>query len=751
LQIALRRQGHFTHSKKGMMLAPPRQAFGDLISGIASLMPGSAPALPENLTIVTGSVAPLGPSAVEGGINFAVAAPNATSVALCLFTATGEPAAELPMHRDTASGVWHGIVPNLPAKSVLYGLRVDGNGGWDGPFRWDSKRILLDPYARYVVGRSKFGVRDEFEQFEGKMGSRFLGTYDFTTQPFDWGPNYRRPSLPDEDLIIYELPVRTFTADPSSGVAPARRGTFLGLADKIPHLLSLGINAVELLPVFEYDELEFQRQPNPRDHMTNIWGYSHLNFFAPMSRFGAASQEERKSLPGSDPVATAEEFKEMVRKLHNAGIEVILDVVYNHTAEADDEDPYLLSWRGIDAKEYYQQDPNGFKRLCNMSGCGNTIAGNAPLGKELILESLRWWVTEFHVDGFRFDLASCLCRDSQGRAIEDPPLIRAIAKDPILSKVKLIAEPWDIGMYQVGTFPAYKKWAEWNGKYRDDIRKFIRGDPGMKSAFATRIAGSQDVYGPSGRKPYHSVNFVIAHDGFTLADLVSYNEKHNNANGEGNRDGTNDNFSWNCGEEGPTNSAAVNALRARQMRNLHLALMLSQGVPMVLAGDEYGQSRSGNNNWYGHDSSMTWIDWNAMESDKSGTSGGTTNPGWFRFYSEAIKFRKESLLLGRADFLSEGDVTWHETRWDDPESRFLAFTLHDRSSGSNGDLYAAFNAHSFEVAVALPSPPSGKKWCRLADTNLPSPRDWTVGGNNGVEGKYTMQSNSAILLIAKDV
>ena len=706
-------------------------------------MPGSKVTLPENLTIEPGSVEPLGPSPVEGGINFAVAAPHATTVTLCLYNAAGEPAGELPLHRSD-SGVWHGVVPGLPARGVLYGLRVDGKGGWETAFRWDSSRVLLDPYARYVVGRAKFGVRDDFEQFQTKLGSRFLGTFDFEATPFDWGPSYRRPAIPEQDLVILELAVRSFTADPSSGVAPTRRGTFLGLADKVPHLLSMGINAVELLPVFEYDELEFQRQPNPRDHMTNIWGYSHLNFFAPMSRFGAASQEER--MPGSDPVATASEFKEMVRRLHAAGIEVILDVVYNHTAEADDEDPYLLSWRGIDAKEYYQQDPSGYKKLCNTSGCGNTVNGNAPLGKRMIMDSLRWWVEEFHVDGFRFDLASCLCRDAKGNPMVDPPLIREIAKDPVLSKTKIIAEPWDIGMYQVGTFPAYGRWAEWNGKYRDDIRKFIRGDPGMKPGFATRLAGSQDLYGSSGRKPYHSINFVIAHDGFTLADLVSYDEKHNGANGEGNRDGTNDNFSWNCGEEGTTGNEAVLALRRRQMRNLHLALMLSQGTPMLLSGDEYGQTRNGNNNWYGHDSSMTRFKWDDLEKAKTDSSDG-----WFRFCTELIKFRKECPLLGRAEFLTQGDVTWHEDRWDDPESRFLAFTLHGKGGQNYGDLYAAFNAHSFEVKVGLPSPPRGKKWCRLVDTNLPTPRDWTPGGNGGVDSQYTIQAYSSVLLIAKDI
>lgn len=500
-----------------------------------------------------------------------------------------------------------------------------------------------------------------------QMGSRFLGTYDFEQREFDWGDDYSRPSIPFQDLVIMELAVRSFTASPSSGLSEDKLGTFAGLEAKVDHLVELGVNAVELLPVFEYDELEFQRHKNPRDHMTNIWGYSHLSFVAPMSRFGTQTGAQG----GSDPVAAATEFKSMVKTLHRNNIEVILDVVYNHTAEADDADPYLLSWRGIDALEYYQQIPGGHPALVNFSGCGNTFNVNGRRGKDLVIYSLRRWVEEFHVDGFRFDLASCLCRDPQGHAMADPPLIRQICEDPVLSKVKLIAEPWDLGMYQVGSFPAHGQWAEWNGKYRDDVRKFIKGDPGMKSAFATRLSGSQDLYASSGRKPYHSVNFVIAHDGFTLADLVSYNDKHNEANGENNMDGTNDNFSWNCGKEGAAEGdAVIETLRTRQMKNYHVALMFSQGTPMILCGDEYGQTRWGNNNWYGHDSEMTQFDWKALEKSKEN--------GWFNFYKSVITMRKQCPLLGRPDFLSGQDVTWHEDNWDDPESRFLAFTLHDR-------------------------------------------------------------------------
>eukprot|EP00887_Chlorella_sp_A99_P000861 scaffold5.g861.t1 len=741
--------------------------------------PAAAPAAPAPAYAAeAGAPAPLGPSpGLEGraGVNFAVQAPHAGSVALCLYDGEGAPLLEAAMHRSR-EGVWHAFVPGLPQSGVQYGYRVAGEGGWNTPFRWDPARVLLDPYAPLVVGRAAFGRRDAREAFQPKarsvaaggagagtggraagrarrqrgrrcggaarrasrasiphqgctsnslpgtpphppptprthtrsppaqLGSVFRGSFDFASPPFDWGAGYARPNTPMKDLVIYE-----------------------GLEEKVPHLAALGVNAVELLPVFEFDELEFQRSKNPRDHMINVWGYSHLSFFAPMSRF--ASRRPGGAPPGA---AAAAEFKSMVRALHGAGIEVILDVVYNHTAEGGDDDPYLLSWRGIDAAMYYQQDPDAYVKLLNYSGCGNTGGW----------KSTTWTVSASTSRPASVATAAC----------------------------KLIAEPWDIGMYQVGTFPNWDVWAEWNGIFRDDVRRFIRGDAGMKSAFATRLAGSADLYHNHNRKPYHSLNFVIAHDGFTLADLVSYNQKHNEANGEGGRDGTNDNYSWNCGAsawgralgggalggerlgavEGPADNPAVLALRQKQqMRNLHLALMLSQGTPMVLAGDEYASSRGGNNNWYGHDTPLTHFDWEALE--------GAKKSGWFRFYSSLIKLRREHPLLGRADFLGDADVTWHEDRWDDPESRFLAFTLHDRGQGC-GDLYAAFNTHSFEarargccvvVRVALPPPPPGRRWCRLADTALPPPRDFTPGGNAGVEPTYGIQAYSAILLTAK--
>lgn len=679
--------------------------------------------------ISIGQPSPLGVSQVGNKINFSLFAKHATSVTLCLFLGPSKGESErreiaLDPAKHKTGDRWHVCIENLPLSGVFYGYRVDGPQGWEEGHRFDKNLILLDPYAKLVEGRRVFGDATE------KM-SRFLGTYDFSFSPFDWGDGYKRPEIPEEDLVIYEMNVRAFTADQSSGLEHSIRGSYLAVIEKIPHLLELGINAVQLLPVFEFDELELQRRRNPRDHMINTWGYSTMNFFSPMTRYAAN---------GGGPLAASLEFKKMVKALHAAGIEVILDVVYNHTNEADDEHPYTTSFRGIDNKVYYMLDINSHVQLLNFSGCGNTLNCNHPVVMELILDSLRHWVTEYHVDGFRFDLASVLCRASDGNPLGAPPVVKAIAKDPVLSKCKIIAEPWDCGgLYLVGRFPNWDRWAEWNGKYRDDVRRFIKGDAGMKGSFATRLAGSSDLYKVNARKPYHSINFVIAHDGFTLYDLVAYNSKHNELNGEKGRDGCNDNYSWNCGFEGNTKDPGVNALRARQMKNFHLALMVSQGTPMILMADEYGHTRYGNNNSYGHDNALNHFQWNQLESRKQ---------SYFRFFAETIKFRRQNPLLGRSIFLTQNDVTWHENNWHNPDSRFLAFTLHGGKYGC-GDLYIAFNAHDYFVKNIIPSPPFQKCWYRVVDTNLPAPDDFIVGGVPFKTNVYNMAPYSAILFCAE--
>ncbi|KAH9625411.1 hypothetical protein KSS87_008201, partial [Heliosperma pusillum] len=652
----------------------------------------------EPFKLLPGQAFPLGVSKVENGINFAIFSQHATSVALCLLLpdkcsdASSDEMMEFKLDPtlNRTGDIWHILIEDLPLSGVLYGYRMDGPQDWQQGHRFDSSFVLIDPYAKFIEGRRLFGDPNN------KL-SDFMGTYDFDGPSFDWGDD-TNPNIPENDLVIYEMNVRAYTADESSGLDADIRGSYQGIIEKIPHLLELGINAVELLPVFEFDEMEYQRRPNPRDHMINTWGYSTINFFAPMSRYASS---------GGGPINAALEFKEMVKALHNAGIEVILDVVYNHTNEGDDKYPYTTSFRGIDNKVYYMLDMNNGGRFMNFSGCGNTLNSNHPVVMELVLDSLRYWVNEYHVDGFRFDLASIFCRGTDGSPLDAPPLVRAIAKDAVLSKCKIIAEPWDCGgLYLVGSFPNWDRWAEWNGKYRDDVRRFVKGDCGMKGSFATRIAGSADLYNVNKRKPYHSINFVIAHDGFTLYDLVSYNFKHNEENGENGNDGCNDNFSWNCGFEGETKDSHIVGLRSRQMKNFHLALMISQGTPMMLMGDEYGHTRFGNNNSYGHDTAINHFQWTKLEAKKG---------DHFRFFAEVIKFRRRHDIFKRENFLSTEDVTWHEDNWSNAESKFIAFTLHGENGGN---VYLAFNAHDYFVEAAIPSPPQNRHWLRVEKTVL---------------------------------
>eukprot|EP00271_Cylindrocystis_brebissonii_P008495 TRINITY_DN22865_c0_g1_i1.p1 TRINITY_DN22865_c0_g1~~TRINITY_DN22865_c0_g1_i1.p1 ORF type:complete len:905 (-),score=151.06 TRINITY_DN22865_c0_g1_i1:636-3305(-) len=700
----------------------------------ASPLP-ETPSASSQLTITAGSTSPLGPSLsvdVPGAVNFALFSQHGTAVTLCLYRhgdKSKPPSDEIPLspEKHRTGDVWHACVKGVPLSGVLYAYKVDGPGGWGAGHRFDPSAYLLDPYAPLVEGRRLYGDASE------KLAP-FLGTFALDEEPFDWGKelDLKRPIVEEKDVLVYEMGVRAFTAAGSSEVKEELRGSYLGLVEKIPHLQELGVTAVELLPIFEFDEFEFQRRPNDRDHMVNTWGYSTLNFFSPMSRYASN---------GAGPAAAAREVKQMVKALHAAGIEVWLDVVYNHTNEADDAHPYLTSFRGIDNLVYYIVDTNNYVQLSNYSGCGNTFNCNHPVVMELVLDSLRHWVTEYHIDGFRFDLASALCRGTDGAPLSSPPLIRAIAKDEVLQRAKIIAEPWDCGgLYLVGRFPNWDRWAEWNGMYRDDVRRFIKGDEGMKSAFATRLSGSADLYNVNKRKPYHSVNFVIAHDGFTLMDMVSYNEKHNEANGEGGQDGSNDNLSWNCGVEGPTGDQGINALRLRQMKNFHVALMVSQGTPMMVMGDEYGHTRGGNNNSYGFDTDMNHFQWQQLADRRDDL---------FRFFSNMNHFRRSHPLLGRESFLTDGDVTWHEDNWLNPESRFLAFTLHDRGQGG-GSLYTAFNAHSYAVAAGLPTPPSGTSWHRLVDTNLPAPADFE-GGETRIDGNYLVAPFSALVLVAKQL
>jgi glycogen operon protein len=626
--------------------------------------------------ISRGSPLPFGATMSRSGINFSVFSKHATSVSLVLFCpGDPEPALELPLdpRRHRTGDVWHvliqGLIPN-----VEYGYRMARQPN-ERPeiHRFDPDTVLLDPWARKVTGGGVWG--------SGDGARRALVRVD----EFDW--EHDQPlNIPLVDSVIYELHVRGFTMHASSCVA--RPGTFSGLTEKIPYLKELGVTAVELLPVHEFDECENVRlHPATGEPLRNFWGYQPISFFAPNSGYASTVR---------DADATTE-FRSMVKRFHQAGIEVILDVVFNHTAEGDYRGT-TQSFRGIDNSVYYVLDPcTGSYH--NYSGTGNTLNCNHPVVREMIASCLRYWVTEMHVDGFRFDLASVLGRGQDGGVLASPPLLESLAHDPILGRTKLIAEAWDAaGLYQVGSFPAWSRWAEWNGKFRDDIRRFVRGDAGMVSALATRLCGSPDLYQTSNREPYHSINFVTAHDGFTLADLVSFNQKHNDANGEDNRDGDNDNHSWNCGHEGPAKDAAVVRLRERQVRNFLTLLLVSHGVPMLLAGDEFGRTQSGNNNAYCQDNEISWLDWNLCRE----------NSGLLRFVQRLIAFRSEHAVLRRSGFHgSESHICWNGVRIGEPDwshdSRAIAMHVTgQKPDGTTDHVYVIANAFWKDLEFQLP-------------------------------------------------
>jgi glycogen operon protein len=537
-----------------------------------------------------------------------------------------------------------------------------------------------------------------------------------------------------EDLVIYEMHVRGFTQSPTSGVRHA--GTFTGVREKIPYLRELGVNCVELMPIFEFDEVEIDRtNPLTGARLCNYWGYNTVAFYAPKAGYAATGSLGMQ----------ADEFKTLVRELHASGIEVILDVVFNHTAEGNENGP-TISFRGLDNRTYYMLTPEG--EYYNFSGCGNTLNCNHPVVRDFVLSCLRFWVAEYHIDGFRFDLASILGRDATGAPLPNPPLLESLALDPVLAKTKLIAEAWDAGgLYQVGHFPAYGRWAEWNGKYRDCVRKFLKGDLGQVSEMAQRLSGSPDLYYHRG--PTASVNFITCHDGFTLADLVSYNDKHNEANGEENRDGGNDNHSWNCGAEGPSDDPAVLALRRRQMKNALAMLLLSQGPSMVLMGDELGRTQRGNNNAYCHDSELNWLDWILKE----------THAELFDFCRRLIAFRHQHPALRNPRYAglpqSEGDsfeISWHGVKaWQpdwSPNGRTLAMMVRRTAGGVHDIVYAAFNMYWEPLEFALPSPSAGQ-WRLFANTAAAPPDDICEPGQEPLlpdQAKILVGGRSTVIL-----
>jgi len=687
----------------------------------------------------------------ENGVNFGLFSRNATAVYLELYQNYYD---DKPSHRfkldatkNRTGDIWHIYVHGVK-HGQFYAWRVDGPYDPTQGYRFNVNKMLSDPYAKAISGSYNWD-EDAVYGYDRRSPLKDLSfsTIDSAVSPtksividgnsYDWEGD-ERLKIPWQDTVIYELHVRLFTMSPSSGVR--YKGTFPGILEKIDHLRTLGITAVELMPIFEFNPNANTRiNPSTGEKLKDVWGYNPLSFFAVTGNYS----------PGLRLGEQVFVFKDFVKEMHRNGIEVILDVVYNHTGEGNELGP-TLSFRGIDNSIYYMLDPRNKRYYLNYSGCGNTLNCNHPVVKQMILDSLRYWVTEMHVDGFRFDLAGILGRAPNGEWIGDLSLLKDIAEDPILHDVKLIAEGWDAaGGYFLGKFP--EGWAEWNGKYRDIVRKFVRGDYGTVSELALRIAGSQDLY--EARGPLASVNFVTSHDGFTAYDLVSYNQKHNEVNGEENKDGADENFSFNHGVEGDTTDPEILKLRKRQIKNFVTILMVSQGTPMILMGDEFCRTQHGNNNAYCHDNEITWLDW---------TLKGK-NMDIFRFFQKMIQFRKMHPALRRKhfftglDYTGDGipDLTWHGVKPYEPDwsyySRSIAFMISGKDcpdpAFQDVDISVALNQWIEPLVFELPDPPNGKNWYRVVDTYLESPDDFLDIPRKLTSSKYTVMPRSSIILI----
>ncbi len=648
-----------------------------------------------------GRSAPLGATVVDGGVNFSLFSRTATGVELSFFDREDDRKPSRVIALDPVANrtyyYWHVFVPGV-RPGQIYGYRVSGPHDPVGGLRFDVTKVLLDPYGREVVVPGSYN-RDA-ATCEGDNAASAMKSVVVDPNAYDWeGDAPLR--LPSSRTIIYEMHVRGFTRHPNSGVDERTRGTYAGLIEKIPYLKALGITAVELLPVFHFD---MQACP---PGLVNYWGYQPVSFFAPHRAYSS-----RQELLG--PV---DEFRDMVKSLHRAGIEVILDVVFNHTAEGGVDGP-TLGLRGIDNPTYYLLEKEG-SCYADYSGCGNTLNANHPVVRRMIVDSLRYWVTKMHVDGFRFDLASILSRDEDGRPLPNPPVLWDIETDPALAGTKLIAEAWDAaGLYQVGSFVG-DAWKEWNGPFRDDCRDFFRGAPGSLARFADRLIGSPALFGHEGREPEQSVNFVTCHDGFTLNDLVSYDRKHNEANGEDNRDGADDNQSWNCGSEGPTDDPAVEALRNKQVKNYLAVTMLSLGMPMILMGDEVRRTQGGNNNAYCHDDASNWFDWSLTTKHQDVHRFVTLLTARRVFRDKEHEERRVSLTR----LIAGAKITWHGVRLGAPDwgenSHSLALTAELREEPI--DVHLILNA--YWKALDFELPPAAGPWRRWINTSLPSPQD----------------------------
>ena len=665
-----------------------------------------------------------GAVAIPGGVNFTIHTHGATSCELLLFHRKAEePYAVIPFPESYRIGFCYSmIVFDLDIEEFEYAYRLDGPYDEKKGLRFDKNKILLDPYARAVTGQSQWGhVNNAQHGYRARV----------VQSNFDWG-DQRHHSIPMEDLIIYELHVRGFTMDESSGVK--HHGTFEGLREKIPYLKELGVNAVELMPIFEFDEMRDVRLIDENE-LIDFWGYNPVSFFAPNTSYCSSMEYNREGL----------ELKTLIKDLHDNGIEVILDVVFNHTAEGNEFGP-CFSFKGFDNNIYYMLTPDG--HYYNFSGCGNTLNCNHPVVRDMILECLRYWVIEYRVDGFRFDLASILGRNDDGTPLSQPPLLRSLAFDSILGNVKLIAEAWDAGgLYQVGSFPSWKRWAEWNGRYRDDMRRFLKGDDFLAQTAAARITGSPDLYDPAYRGGNASINFLTCHDGFTLYDLYSYNQKHNEANGWGNTDGADDNNSWNCGVEGETDDPAILALRKRLMKNACAVLLCSRGTPMFLSGDEFADTRYGNNNPYCQDNPISWLDWSLLKKNKD----------LFDFFQYMIRFRKDHPVI-RKDLepsylgvpaMSTHGLTPDETNFSgDSHVVCVRFAGYNEATQKEDLVYLAVNSGWFPVTLTLPELPEHYEWKVAVNTGDPKCQFFHKNSMPTVESKIFLGERSVIIFVA---
>lgn len=687
--------------------------------------------------ILPGKPHPLGATPDRNGVNFALFSEHATAVELLLFSPRNGPepiqVISLDPQWHRTFHFWHAYVRGLPCGAhYAYCLHGPQNLHGEG-HRFDPKKVVIDPYAK-GNNTSRWRRADAISDVANLRTSMRSTVIECVEYDWEGDQPLRRPL---SESIIYEMHVGGFTRSPSSGCKYP--GTFRGLIEKIPYLQALGITAVELMPIFAFDETLLDRvNPFTGQPLEDYWGYNPISHFAPHQSYCCSPLE------GSHVC----DFRDTVKALHRAGIEVLLDVVFNHTSEGGADGP-TINFRGIDNSVYYLLDPRDRANYLNYSGTGNTFNCNHPIVGDLIDDCLKWWVEEMHVDGFRFDEGSILSLDVDGKPMEFPPVIWHITLSDTLMETKVIAEPWDAaGLYQVGSFPGYR-WSEWNGRYRDEIRKFVKGDSGIVSAVASCIAGSADLYQPTHRLPTNGINFVTCHDGFTLNDLVSYNQKHNEANGEENRDGYNYNLSWNCGVEGPSNDPAVEGLRQRQIKNFLTILLISQGVPMLSMGDEVRRTQRGNNNAYCQDNEISWFDWSQVEKQA----------GLLRFSQRIIALRRSHPNLRRSQFFNgkpdasgKPDIEWHGCRldepgWHDPLSRVLAFTIWGQ--GRDNDFHVMLNMYNQKLDFAVPSA-EDRQWHIVVDTSRGAPDDIADPGQehpfNG--SSYHVAEHSAVILMA---